>query len=143
MKYFPISVEVDGHRYTGDWSLMQGGRICVRSLGFGSEAADLGDENPDRLAHQVLEQLVRKDQQNREVRASLQKREAARLRRKRLAADRRLAAQLDGAEDPMIEALARLVGQIEGGGYRDQHGQSLEMNECFLEVRELLRGYGA
>lgn len=143
MKYWPITVEVDGRRIEGDWTHWMGGRIHVRSIGYGSDKVDLGDEHPDRLAHQVLEALVRRDQQKQAEHAEQVRKQQAKYRRQRLSADRRLAAQLAGANDPMTEALGRLVEQIEGSGYRDQHGHSLETNEAYIEVRQLLDGYAS
>jgi hypothetical protein len=31
-QFYRFTIEVEGHRHSGDWCLMQGGRICVRSL---------------------------------------------------------------------------------------------------------------
>lgn len=142
MKYWPITVEVDGKRIKGDWTHAMGGKLHVRSLGYGSERVDLEDHNPDRLAHQILEGLYRKDQRKRADHEAFQQNEAARLRLKRLTEDQRLSEQMAGAADPMAEAVAKLVEQIERGGFRDELGHALENNEAFIELRELLRGYG-
>lgn len=141
MRYFPLAVRVDGHRYTGDWSLSQGGKICVTSA-FGSLTAELGDERPEVVAIRTLERIVREDQQRRAEAEARQAHEMARLRAAHGAADDRLAEQLAGDDDPVWDALRRLVEQVEISNYRDESGRPLKMNEAFIEIRELLRGYG-
>jgi len=50
--------------------------------------------------------------------------------------------QLEGSPDPVLEALRRLVEQIERADFRDRLGHPLKMNLAYIEARELARGYG-
>lgn len=81
-RYFPVEATVDGRRYTGDWCLMQGDRICVRSRAFGSRPAELGGARPEAIAAKVLEEIVRADWKKRSDHLKHEERELAKLRRK-------------------------------------------------------------
>jgi len=81
MTFYPIAIELDGRRYRGDWCLMQGGRLCVRSP-FGSRAAEVGSARPEVVAKRTLAKIVHDDQKLRAQGARNQERELARLRKR-------------------------------------------------------------
>lgn len=56
-RFQPISVEVDGRRYAGDFQL-QGRDVCVGSA-YGSRRAPLMRAKPETVAARVLRDLVR------------------------------------------------------------------------------------
>lgn len=78
---FPIAIQIDGRTYSGDWQLLMGGRVCVRSLGFGSEIADVGRAKPEAVAAKTLERLIRTDQKKRAALAKQREREIAKVNR--------------------------------------------------------------
>ncbi|CAN7538532.1 hypothetical protein LJR219_003809 [Phenylobacterium sp. LjRoot219] len=49
--------------------------------------------------------------------------------------------QLEGDNDPVMQALRKLVEQIERASYFDQYGHVLELNPDFIEARDLVHGY--
>lgn len=79
-RFYPIAIEVDGRRYAGDWTLMLGGRVCVR-WALGSETAEIGRAKPEMAAARTLEHLVRTDQKRRAKGLAQQEREMAKVRR--------------------------------------------------------------
>jgi hypothetical protein len=83
-RYYPFAIKIDGHRYTGDWSLMMGGRICVRSA-FGSEIVDIGRARPENVAARALERIARAYLKRRDAERAAQERELAKLHRPRKA----------------------------------------------------------
>lgn len=56
-RYYPFSTMIMGRRYTGDWSLQQGGQICIRSA-WGSETVEVGARNPGDVAQEALGRIV-------------------------------------------------------------------------------------
>lgn len=89
-RFFPVAVMVDGRRYSGDWCLMQGDRVCVRSLGFGSLSAEIGKERPEVAAAKTLEKIVRADQKARADWAKYEAEELAKLSKPKPSRSRRL-----------------------------------------------------
>lgn len=81
-RFFSIATEVDGRRYTGDWTLLMGNRICVRSA-YGSETVDIGRGKPELAAAKTLAQIVRTYHRKRDQDRARQEREARRLARTR------------------------------------------------------------
>lgn len=79
---YPFKIEVDDHRYRGDWYLCQGNMLCVRSLGFGSLIVELGGERPEVVAARTLELIVRTWQKNRADGLERQEREMEKIRRR-------------------------------------------------------------
>ena len=55
-RYHPISVEVAGRRYTGDWTL-DGKDVCVGGA-WGSKRAPLGRAKPENVAARLLREIV-------------------------------------------------------------------------------------
>lgn len=141
-RFYPVEIKLDGRIYRGDWTIVQGGRVCVRTLGYGSMTDDLGGEKPEVVAPRLLERIIREYDARQADELKRQQREMAKLRRQRLAKDKRLAEQLKGHADPVMETLRRLVEQIEGSDYRDMHGNPLEMNMIFRDAVALLAEHG-
>ena len=56
-RFYPVSVDVEGRRYNGEWVLRQGGKLCVGGA-YGSKTVDLGRAKPENLAPKVLKELV-------------------------------------------------------------------------------------
>lgn len=61
---YPIKIQVDGAARTGDWQLLQGCKIYVRSA-WGNDTVDGYGENLQQLAERTLERLVRDDEKKR------------------------------------------------------------------------------
>lgn len=57
MSHFPVSVEIDGRPHHGQWTLKQGGKLCVGGF-YGSRTVEIGDAQPAALAKEVLRDLV-------------------------------------------------------------------------------------
>jgi hypothetical protein len=83
-RFYPIAVEIDGHRHSGDWTLMPGGRVCVRSW-FGSQTVEIGRATPEVVAVLTLERIIRASQKRRAQELARQARELAKLRKRRKA----------------------------------------------------------
>jgi hypothetical protein len=83
-QFHPFTIEVDGRRYSGDWCLMQGGRICVRSdAGYGSEIVEIVQGDPDLAAQRALKGIVVVHKEGQAAALKRQERELAKLRRRR------------------------------------------------------------
>jgi hypothetical protein len=82
VRFHPIAMEVDGRKVRGEWSLMMGGRVCVRSI-FGSETAEVGQATPPAAARLTLEKIVKGDRKRRAAENAAYERERAKLRRPR------------------------------------------------------------
>jgi hypothetical protein len=81
-RYYAVEIKVDGRRYTGDWSLLMGGRMCVRSA-FGGVTVEIGQEEPKSAAQLVLERIVSDYHKAQAEEIERQEREMAKLRRPR------------------------------------------------------------
>lgn len=59
-RFYPVSTEVEGRRYFGQWTLKQGGKLCVCWPAYEAPArtVDLGRERPEVIAPLVLRQIV-------------------------------------------------------------------------------------
>lgn len=79
-RFYPVAVEFEGRRYTGDWMLVQGGDLCVRSR-WGNKPGPVGKEKPEVSAKRVLEQIVRDWHRKRERDARQIERETLRVAR--------------------------------------------------------------
>lgn len=83
--FYPISAEVDGKRVRGDWCILQGSQLRVRSLGYGALTVPLRGRRrrPEEWAVIVIRVLVhcyeKREAKDRDRRA----RETARLGRRR------------------------------------------------------------
>jgi len=68
--FYEVTAEIDGRRYTGTWTLKQGGLICV-AWAESAKTVELGRTRPEVKAVTVLRQLVkaRQAQRAREQRA--------------------------------------------------------------------------
>lgn len=77
----PIAIDVDGRRCRGEWLLLQGGRLCVRSA-WGCEIVELGRARPEALAPKALERIVRGYARRRAKEEAELARRTARLRRR-------------------------------------------------------------
>lgn len=75
---YPISIKVDGATRKGEWLLLQGCKVYVRSA-WGNETVDGYGENLQQLAERTLERLVRADDQKRADWKAYQERETAKL----------------------------------------------------------------
>lgn len=84
-RFSPFAIKVDGRRYTGDWSLMQGGgRICVRSdAGYGSEIVEIGEGDPTLAAQRALKGIVVLHKEAQAAALKRQERELEKLRHRR------------------------------------------------------------
>jgi len=83
-RFFPFAIKVDGRLYTGDWSLTQGGRICVRSdAGYGSEIVEIGQGDPNLAAQRALKGIVVLHKEAQAAALKRQERELEKLRRRR------------------------------------------------------------
>jgi hypothetical protein len=138
--FYRFAIEIDGHRYTGDWSLVQGGRMSIRSA-WGGLIADVGEATPEVVSARVLEQIVRTYLQQRAQELERREQEMARLALDRKRRDEILAEQFEGDADPAWDALRHLVEQIEASDFQDGQGHSLDRNWAFIEARDLLHGY--
>jgi hypothetical protein len=52
-RFYPVSIELNGRRYTGGWELRQGGEICVGSA-WGSLKEPIGRAKPENAAKRIL-----------------------------------------------------------------------------------------
>jgi hypothetical protein len=138
--FFDLSVEIDGQRFPGTWSLRQGGVVHVACVPR-ADHADVGADKPETVAARLLEAIVITERQRRADEQAFQTHEMAKQRRRRNAAEKRFVAQLVGAPDPLHEVLRRLVEHVEGSGYKDPNGNALMMSPAFLEAMALLRDY--
>lgn len=57
--FYDVTAGIDDRKYTGTWTLKQGGLICV-AWGEGSKAVELGKTRPEVKALTVLRDLVKK-----------------------------------------------------------------------------------
>lgn len=135
--FFAFRIKVDGRAYSGDWTLMQGGQICVRSA-FGSLSDNLGNEAPQAVAERLLERIVRTHDERRVEETKRRPETMAALHRRRVAAEAQIS---DGGPDPAMEALRALVDQIERADFRDELGHPLTTNVAFIEAKQLVEGY--
>lgn len=62
---FKVAVDLDGHTYTGQWELRQGGKICV-GWAYGSQLAEVGRRKPEVVAKDVLSKIVKDWRRQRE-----------------------------------------------------------------------------
>jgi len=62
--FYEVTAEIEGRRYTGSWTLKQGGLICV-AWAEGSKTVELGKTRPEVKAVTVLRDLVKKHQAER------------------------------------------------------------------------------
>jgi hypothetical protein len=136
--FYAFTVEIDGQRYSGNWSFRQGGVLKVGSY-WGSATVEIGMAEPVSAAQAALRQIVADYHQKQADWEKRQAREMAQYRRRRLAADKRLAAQLVEEPDPMAEVLQTLIEHIEGANYCDGQGRRLDDHEAFLAAIALLR----
>lgn len=58
-RFYPVAVEVDGRTYTGEWALIQGGEVRVRSPAYGSDRAPVDRRKPELVAVEVLRKIVK------------------------------------------------------------------------------------
>jgi hypothetical protein len=136
--FYEVTVELDGRSYAGQWSLRMGGVVHVACV-LGADHAEIGPEKPEAVAARLLQGIIVADRQRRAEYSAVQADEMATLRRRRRAAEKRFAGELAGGVDPTLEALRRLVQQIEGAGYEDRNGDALEQHPAFLQARDIAR----
>ena len=55
-EFYDIDVEIDGRRHKGQWTLKQGGKICVGGF-YGSRIVDLGGRQTVTVAREILEEF--------------------------------------------------------------------------------------
>lgn len=79
-RFYPVSTDVDGRTYTGEWALIQGGDICVRSK-WGRKPEPLGKAQPEAAAKRILEKIVRDFRRQKERDARRLAKEGERLAR--------------------------------------------------------------
>ena len=79
-RLYPVTIQLDNRRYTGEWELMQGGEICVGSA-YGSKRAPVGRRRPELVAADVLAQIVKDWQRKREREARQIERQTLRVAR--------------------------------------------------------------
>ena len=87
--FYPISIKVDDRAVRGEWTLKQGGCICVRAPGYGpSLTVPTGSRKPHAYAPIVLAIMVRAYHKRQADHRAWQEREAIRLggRRRRVSA---------------------------------------------------------
>lgn len=83
LRPYPISTQIDGCAYKGDWQLLQGCRVYVRSA-WGNEVVEAGcNAKFVDVARRTLERIVRADQKRRADWKAHQQRELAKLSRPR------------------------------------------------------------
>jgi hypothetical protein len=63
-RFYKVTTEIDGRRYTGTWTIKQGGLICV-SWGERAKTEELGKARPEVKAEKILRQLVKAQQTHR------------------------------------------------------------------------------
>jgi hypothetical protein len=63
--FYDVTIELDGRRYTGTWTIKQGGLICVSWGTEGVKTVELGRTRPELKAVTVLRQLVKSCQAQR------------------------------------------------------------------------------
>jgi hypothetical protein len=78
-RFYPVSIDLDG-RKTGEWALLLGGQIRVRSA-WGNKAGPCGKDAPEVAAKRVLGEIVRDWQRQRQREARQLQREGERLTR--------------------------------------------------------------
>jgi len=86
--FYPIKVDIDGRSVRGEWTIKQGGCICVRAPGYGpSLTVPTGSRKPHVYAPVVLAIMVRAYFRRQAEWRERQEREAIRLggRRRRRA----------------------------------------------------------
>lgn len=79
-RHYDITVEIDGRRCSGTWSIKQGAKICVASA-WGADTVDCGALRPEDCARQALTRIVRADLKRRADLAKQRERELARVNR--------------------------------------------------------------
>jgi len=79
-RYYAITIEIDGRRYTGDWRLCQGGVLAVGSA-WGGITVEIGADEPVFAAQAALARIVREDQARRAAEVERQAAEMEKLRR--------------------------------------------------------------
>lgn len=79
---YRFSIQVDGRRCGGDWQLLQGCKVYVRSA-WGNDTIEADHERPEAVAARTLERLVRADDQKRADEIARQQRELAKFSRPR------------------------------------------------------------
>ena len=78
--FYGIKVEVDGRTVRGEWTIFQGGCICVRAPGYGpSMKAPLANRKPAEYARVLLAIMVRCHFKRMAEHRERQEREAIRL----------------------------------------------------------------
>lgn len=78
-RFYPITIEIEGHNYSGTWRLKQGCLITVAGF-YGSRTVELGsNRKPEDVAAKVLRELVKAWQAKNE-----RERKAWEAKRKRL-----------------------------------------------------------
>lgn len=80
-RFYPVAIELDGRKYTGEWTLILGGEIYVRSPAYGSAKGQVGRRKPELVAAEVLRQIVVAWQKKRERDARQIERETLRVAR--------------------------------------------------------------
>jgi hypothetical protein len=86
--FYPIKCEVDGRSVRGEWTIKQGGCICVRAPGYGPAlTVPLGTRRPPEYARVVLAIMARAYFRRQEAWRAHEEREAIRMggRRRRRA----------------------------------------------------------
>lgn len=81
-KPYPIAIQVDGRTCKGDWQLLQGCRVYVRSA-WGNDTAEGGCDKLQAVAERTLEGIVRAHAQARADEIARQQRELAKFSRPR------------------------------------------------------------
>jgi hypothetical protein len=59
--HYAITIELDGRRHSGCWSLRQGGQVHV-SCYWGVDEAEIGTAPPEAAARELLSLIVRRGQ---------------------------------------------------------------------------------
>lgn len=125
--FYPVIAEVEGRRYAGNWTLKQGGRICV-AWPNGSRTVDLADKTrPEARARDVLKDMVADWLEE-------QRRPPPKPPRR----PRPPPTAESGKPPAELDALRALVAEIAAGDYRDPKGHQLVLNTAYLEAIALL-----
>jgi hypothetical protein len=77
--YYPIKVEVEGRAVAAEWTLLMGGRICVRCQPYGRLIVPVGRRNPVEWSKRVAEIIVLCWLKRQETHRARQEAEAKRL----------------------------------------------------------------
>lgn len=81
-RFYTVEVKVNGRPCHGDWRLLQGGQMQVRSA-WGGVTLEIGEDEPKSAAQLVLERIVADYHAKRAEERKQQERELAKLRRPR------------------------------------------------------------